>query len=545
MKFRWLVSVLAIAVCIFGVGCASVPGEDVGSNAGAATDTTAAKNAVSDLADSTTKKDEVDDRLGRAIGRVGSYLTAKQQADFARAFNALPDVQKIETDYRAKAKTLATELDKLESDPEAIATYGAKNLIAAYAAVAKTPEARSSLQFGTDVLAKRIVIDGVGSEEITDQIIAPSLACAYLNELVETGTVEGATKKTIGILETGTNVTMNIAGWLQRYNAFHETDVLAKSLGVTSDASVGALRTIAGLIAIWKLGDDIAEADASKLVQDFLAAAPTAVTGIASATALFRHAVMGIAETPMASVVIKWTGRIATGLGFITTGLALYHDAGKWNDSLDDKVRVMSDILAIGASILVLAGTGPIGPAVATVAMGLSFFADWLQSRRLAAQEQADVEACLPKAGMDAALAKTMLASDASLLKVLRTDVKLDAADLQWLLTVDPQVASTDAGMPLRFIGIRVTQKVFDLDSKETSELLHAALGEAHAEEGATQMDAFLRALDFNGIRGDMSREEALAWFDDGAVSEMLREPRKSLTATAAANARAYLANVN
>jgi hypothetical protein len=519
----------------------------VASNAGAATDTTPAKTALTDLADATDKKEAVDARLGRALGHAGSFLTSKQQADFARAFSELPDVKAAQQGYRAKSQNLAVQLDKIKGDPEAIATYGAENLVAGYEIVAKTPDALSALVFGTDVLSKRVAIPGISDSEIEDRIIAPSLAGAYLSQLLESGNVEDATQRTIGILEKGTNVALTIAGWLQKYNAFRETDVLAKSLGITSETTISAVRTIAGIIAIWRLGDDLVEGEATQLVQDFFIATPTAAAAVASATALFRHVVLGIDNTPLATEVVRWSGRLATGVGIVMNALALWNDAGKWNESADAKVRVLSDVLAIGAGILVLAGAGPVGPVVATVALGLTFFANWLEDRRLAAQERADLMACLPKAGLDDALVKSFLASEPALVKDLVENVKLAPDDLQWLMTVDPTVARVDAGPPpLQFIGIRIMQKIFDLDPKETAALLHAALGsETRAEEGAIEIDAFFRSLTFSGLRGDMTRDEALQWLDTYAVSPSMPEPRKSLLASAVAGARGYLANVN
>lgn len=545
VRLRWLLSLFAVLSVVL-VGCADVPAEERGSSESAATDTTAAKTAVADLKDASEKKEEVDVRLGRAVGRAGGLLTAKQQADFVKAFNELPDVQQIEQDYQAKSLNLAAELDKVAADPEAIATYGARNLLKGYEMVAKTPQALAALKFSVDVLAKRVVLAGVKDEDVVEKVLAPALPGGYLQALIETGSVESATDRTIHILERGTGTALKVAGWLQRYQAFSDTDLLAQSLRIPSDGAVAGLRTVAGLIAIWKLGDDLLRGDSEKLLQDFFKSGPTAVTGVASATALFRRVIMGVEKTPLATSVIKWSGKIATGIGIITNGLALWHDAGNWNDSLDDKVRVMSDVLAIGASILVLVGSGPVGPIVATVAIGLSFFADWLEGRRLAAQEQADVEACLPATGLDAALVKTIVTSEPALLRELVEDVKLRPLDMQWLLMVDPYAASLEMGAPLQFIGIRITQKVFDLDQEETADLLHAALGdERRAEEGAVRMDAFFRALDFGGIRGDMTRAEALDWFDKYAVMPGMDEPRLSLATAACGDARAFLATVN
>lgn len=543
-RFRWLISILFVSLVL--VGCADVPGAEAsGSSESAQTDTTAAKTAVQDLKNATDKKDEVDARLGRVVGRVGGLLTATQQANVVKAFNGLPDVVTIEQNYRTKADALAAELDKVAADPEAIATFKPRRLLDGYALIAKTPAATSAVTFGNAVLAKRITLAGVSDDEVMEQVLGPAIAFAYMHALISSGSTERASQQMIAYFSAAVGQARKIAGWFQKYNALTESDILAETCGISSKAANESLRTIAGIISIWKLGDDALAGDPYKLLQDFFTSAPNAVSGVAQGVAMFRRFVMGVEKTPIADAVIKWSGKIATVIGIVTNGLALLHDAGKWNDSMDAKLRVISDVLSIGACILVLVATGPVGPIVATIAVGLSFFADWLEGQRLQAQEAADVKACLPAAALGATLTQTILDSEPALLKVLTNDVKLGPSDMQWLLTKDPLVASVDAGMPLQFIGMRIAQKIFDLDAKETGELLHAALGDVtNPDDAAMQLDAFFRAWDFGYVRGDMTRDEAMSWMKNDAVMPGLDANRAALLTAAMTGAEAYLATV-
>jgi hypothetical protein len=538
-----LLRLLAGLLLVTLIGCAQVPGEATGSNAGASTDTTGVKTAISDLQTATDKKADTDARLGRALAAVGGVLTAKQQSAFVQAFNAQPDVAQVYGDYHTMATQLATELAKVTADAELTKTYGPTKVLAGYALLAKTTEGAAALQFGTDVLGGRIVLDGVTSDQITEQVMGPALAAAFLQNLIKEGKVPSAMTETINVLKSGNNWCMTIVGWLQRFNTFKDTDFSA----ITSTTTIESLRTIGGIIAIWQLGDDVFEGDPQKTITDFLNTGPAAVSGVTQGIAMYSRYIVGAQATPIADSVMMYAGKIATGIGIVMNALALLHDAGKWNDGLDAKMRVLSDVISIGACVAVLVSTGPVGPALALVAVGVSFFADWLQNRRLEAQEQKDLAACLPTTDLPAALVKTILASDPSIMKEMAEDAKLAPEDSQWMMTVDPNIANANSdGPPLQFVGLQVIEQIFKLDPQHTGEFLHASLGDdatTITTDSALKLDVLLHTLDAGEIRGDMTRDQVLDWFTTNGVVPLLSGRRAEVATPTLTAAHDYLAS--
>ena len=379
----------------------------------------AGDQAVSDLEAASDAKDATDTRLGNALGSVGGLLTPPESAAFAKAFNALPDVVHVHDDYQTKSQTLADALGQVAADPAQIESYGAKNLLAGYALLAKTPAGKPAALAvrHRQVLAHRIVLPGVARRRtvLMDQVLGPSLAGAYLQNLLETGTVPDATSATVAVLAKGTSVTLNIAGWLQRYNAFQQVDVIDNAIGVSSQST--------GRRPPHDRGHhrDLDYRRRSLPRRRHKRPSPrssnsggNAVNGIAAATSAlpaafaWRHRQRRRSPTR----VIKWAGKIATGVGLVMNAINLWNDAGHWNDSAAAKVQVAADVIALSASIAVLVSTGPVGPILATVSLGLGFFVAWLDERTAAEQEIADVKSCLPPAGLDPALVQTIANAD-------------------------------------------------------------------------------------------------------------------------------------
>ncbi|MBX3234003.1 MAG: hypothetical protein KIT84_34515 [Labilithrix sp.] len=541
-RFRLLLGAFFVTLTL--VGCADTAAEEAGATSAAATDPTAAREAVGALERATEKKDETDARLSRALGRVGAMLTAEEQSAFTRAFNGLPDVVAIEGDYHAKARELATQLDAIAADPMATEQLGPRRLYEGYVLVAKTPEARSALVFAASALSKRLVLRGVSDEDVVDHVLAPALPSGFLRALLERGTKDAAVAETASVLEQGGDACRKIAGWLRRYEALDGNDMLGQSAGISTATTIQSLRTIAGLIAIWEIGSDLVAGDVNAALQELLDSGTHAVTGVAEGISLFRRLVLGVESSPLAEKIVKWSGKVAQGIAVVMNAIKLWNDAGKWHDSLNAKVRVVGDVVALGASILVLAGAGPIGPILATVALGIHWFADWLEDRRLAEQERADLAACLPAAGIDAALTGSMIDASPVLARTLARDVKLAPTDIRWILGVDPASMSEHSYTAIRFIGVQVAQIVFDLDATETIGMLKAAVGdEADPRKAEYKLGAFLRGIEYGpGFWGDLTRAQGLEWLRQEGLSEYVPDDDQTLRKAAFDGAIAYLA---
>lgn len=537
----WRALLLTLTVAL-AVGCADASLGEAGTSAAAATDPGTAREALEKAIE---RKDATDVRLGRALGRVGAMLTAEQYRAFVRGFNQLPDVAAIEADYHARSSALAIELDAIAADPMAVEEYGARRLFDGYVLLATTPAARSSLVFATRVLAGGLTVRGLGADDVVEQLLGPALAPAFLANLFEKGSADEAVAATTSVLSKGGSTCLSIANWLQQHKPLDGSDLVAERIGISSGTTVQALRTIAGLIAIWEIGSDLVSGDVNAALQQFLDSGPNAVAGIAGGVSLFRRLVLGIESTPFAEQVVRWSGKVAQGIAVVLNAIQLWNDAGKWHDSVEAKVRVVGDVVALGASILVLVGAGPVGPILGVVAIGIHLFADWLEDRRLAEQEQADLVACLPLAGIDATLTQTMVDSSPALITVLARDVKLGPADIQWLLVTDPIIVSEASFAGVRFIGLQVAQIIFELDAAETMALLRAVVGtEADKRNAEYRLDTFLRGIEFGmSFNGGLTKAQGLEWLRAEADSPYLQETdEKALHSAAFLGAASYLA---
>lgn len=563
---RLLPALFAVLFAVFAIGCSADTLEEEKRSTHAAT-TSAAKDAATALEQAVQKKEATDQRLGRLIARVGPMMTAEQHRQFVKAFQALPDVAATSADYHARAIALDTELTRILSNDTELAkvmagitertpvgrgavarlVYGPQDVFNDYAMLAETPYATGALKFSIRLLTKdaRLARIHASNEDIVNKILLPALPGTFLENLLRSGSTREAKHAVAEILKLGGEQCSVAADWIEQYNDLTGSDVTADTV-LVSGASVGeGLRTIAGIIAIWDLGANLARGDVDAAIQSFVDGGPTAITGVASAASLFRRVILGVEETPLADKVIAASGRIATGIGVIVSVFTLAEHLGKWNDGLDQKVRVASDVVAIAAGVLCLVSTGPVGPILAVAAMSLSFVADWLQGRAIEEQERADLTACLPKTGIPANVIATMMDANPDMVRILAQDVKLAPEQLQWLITVDDwAVSAKGPALPLRYIGLQVAQNIFSLDSAEVQAMLTAAIGnETRPEVVRYMVDAVLRGMEFDfAWNGDLSKAEALAWFDAQVNSDFVDGDVKPYWQKAYRGARGYLA---
>src|SRR5262249_25486983 len=152
-----------------------------------------------------------------------------------------------------------------------------------------------------------------------------------------------------------------------------------------------------------------------------------------------RRAILGIEHTPFADTVVRWSGRVAQGLGAIVDVLVLIDDLAKWDAGRDAKVRVLGDVVALGSAALILVGSGPAGAFVGLVALGIHLLADFLGNMDREEQERRDFDTCLGAVGFSPALVDTVLRADADQVGILVRDVGLLPKHLQWLASTCPE----------------------------------------------------------------------------------------------------------
>ncbi|MCW5833277.1 MAG: hypothetical protein KIS78_12825 [Labilithrix sp.] len=553
---------LVVLLALACVGCAAETLEESASSRSASSEGPAAKQAADELKVAVEKKDATDARLGRALARVSPMITVEQNRAFVNAFQALPDVRAVSADYHARASALDAELRRiLARDSELSAVmdgltlegtdyivYGPDQLFEGFALLAQSPSASGALAFAARLLAgdPKLAAVRASDREIVERILVPALPGAYLEQLLASGSNERATSRTKEILRAGGSKLRSVASWLDTHNKLTGNDITADTIQVSGRSVGQALRGVAAVMAIWELGGDLARGDVDAVIQGFVKGGPGAIGGLAQATSLFRRVLLGIDETPLADVIVKYSGNLAKGISFVSTIFSLIENAGQWNEGVAAKVRVAGDLVALGASVLVLLSAGgPAGPVLATVAVGIHLLADWLESRAIAAEERRDLVACLPATGVGAVLVDRMVGSHPALVRILTETVKLSPADLQWFMTVYPEAVAKDSYTPLQYIGVQVAQKIFDLDGAETRAMLAAVVGsETDAQKKTQMLDVFLRGLEYGqGWNGDITRAQALSWLDREATSDTSgRAADRALREAAFRNGRAYLA---
>ncbi len=555
---------LLVLLAIACAGCADEGFEDADSSSAATTDLPAAKVATDQLKEAVAKKDATDVRLGRALARVSPMITTEQNRAFVNAFQALPDVHEAAAGYHKSAAALDAELRRiLASSSERAAlmsglerpvpgrapvtVYGPKDVFQSYALLAQSPSASGALTFAMRLLADDPALAAVKAtdEEVIDRILVPALPGTYLEKLLASGSNEKATDLTKEILSKGGAKVRSVAGWLDKHNKLTGNDLTADTINISGRSVGQALRGIAALMAIWELGGDVARGDLDATIQSFVKGGPQAISGLADATSLLRRVLLGIDETPLAAQVVKYSGHLAKGISFVSSVFTLIQDAGQWNESVAAKVRVAGDLVALGASVLVLLSVGgPAGPILATVAVGIHLLADWMDGRAIEEQERRDLGACLPVTGLDSVMVQRMIDAHPAQVRVLTETVKLSPADLQWFMKVYPEAVDKNSYTPLQYIGVQVAQTIFALDGAETKAMLAAVAGsEKDAQRVTLMMDMFLRGIEFNqSWNGGLTKPQALAWLDSEGASTMSRPEERDLRRTAFRNARAYLA---
>jgi len=555
---------LLVLLAIACAGCADEGFEDADSSSAAATDLPAAKVATDQLKEAVEKKDATDVRLGRALARVSPMITTEQNRAFVNAFQALPDVHEAAAGYHKSAATLDAELRRiLASSSEraavmsglkrpvpgraAVTVYGPKDVFESYALLAQSPSASGALTFAMRLLADDPALAAIKAtdQEVIDRILIPALPGTYLEKLLATGSNEKATDLTKEILSKGGAKVRSVAGWLDKHDKLTGNDLTADTINISGRSVGQALRGVAALMAIWELGGDVARGDLDAAIQSFVKGGPQAISGLADATSLLRRVLLGIDETPLAAQIVKYSGHLAKGISFVSNVFTLIQDAGQWNESVAAKVRVAGDLVALGASVLVLLSVGgPAGPILATVAVGIHLLADWMDGRAIEEQERRDLAACLPVTGLDRVMVQRMIDAHPAQVRILSETVKLSPAALQWFRGVYPGAVDKNPYTPLQYIGVQVAQKIFDLDGTETKSMLAAVAGsEKDAQRVTLMMDPFLRGIEFNqSWNGELTKPQALAWLDSEGASTTSRPEERELRRTAFRNARAHLA---
>lgn len=490
-----------------------------------------------DQIDATEKKTkETDERLGRAMARVAPLLTDAQRSEFAKAFQALPDVHEAATAYREAAAGLD---QALRADDSAL---GRGQVFEAYVRLARSPSPSGALAFAMKKLADDPdVADIPGSDaDVVEKILVPALPGTFLEQLFATQKKETAISSLATILATGGDKCQSVVGWLQKPFVLGETDS-ARDLLVGGKSIGQALNAMAGLIVIWDFGGQIAKGDLDAALATLRKGSATAVGGVVDATSLVRKFLVH-SDTSALDTVIKVGARLGGGIALLTSIFQLATDLDKqaWG-------RVAVDLVAIAGAVLTIAGVGPAMP-VAILAIGLGLFLDWLDEGAREDQLRRDLAATLRGTSVKAAIVSALANAEPFLVDQLTKELKLGPEQIQWLVSVDDLGLTFDGDDRYSFSyeGLEITQLIFHLDAASTTALLRAAIA---GESDPSRQRAMIEDLLFSwqsatsGWNASLDKASALAWLDEDREAMFFSDDAElALHRKTMKNVRSYLA---
>ena len=96
-----------------------------------------------------------------------------------------------------------------------------------------------------------------------------------------------------------------------------------------------------------------------------------------------------------------------------------------------------------------------------------------------------------------------------------------------------------------QYIGLLVAQRIFALDSAETTAMMKAVIGsETNTQRSVYMLDTFLRGMEYgHGWNGDITKAQALAWLDREGADTSVDGAELQQRKTAFKNGRTYLAS--
>jgi hypothetical protein len=531
---RWLGAVALVAMATLAGGCAVDSSPADAEQAAALTGD--AGQAVSNLRDAIDARDEMDAALARQLSQIGDALTPDQQRAYARAFAALPDVQRTTTTYERSAAALDAALRAIVSSPQKLASVGHPaiyqgwaympatdgGLYDAFKLLAQTRYAATSLRFAAHVLGgdPAYAMVTASHKQVVKDLVLPALPLAFASALVAKGSSVSALADLKDMLDAAHGKAEQAVKWIERYRTFTGAYETNPDLVKIEDQPVGkALHAVGAVLAIWEVGDGVTaltRGNAEEALRHFVKGGPDSVSAVAEATSAYRHIVLGVDKTPLAEGVVKVAGKVGAALGVVASVINTLGDLQKWNASDDAKVRVLGDLVGVGAGLLALVGAGPAGLAVGGIGLGIGLFADFLRDQRISTQDRDQKRACMPMVfPRDPGLAHTIAAADPLVIRTL-SDMWMRGVDIQRVASLDPDAFTNEMRrpMPIQWVGLEVTREIFTLTGAEMATLLERVAGsETDANRRAYKVDFFLRYIGMAAdYTGDMTVASGVSW---------------------------------
>jgi hypothetical protein len=531
---RWAGALSIVAMAAFASGCAA---DAAPEDAAASALSGSAGQAVDDLHAAMDHRDEDNASLMRQLAQVQYALTDAQQRAYVKAFFALPEVAANGASLERAAASLNGELLAIMNDPQKLAevlhtvtAYRAprpvwtdSGLYDAFKLLTQTRYAATSLRFAAHLLGDDPAYTGVrhSHEDVIRDLVAPSLPTAFASMLVSTGSSRSALTQLESILDLAHGKCEMVAKWIESYRTFTGAYDTNPDLVKIENTSVGkSLKALGAVLAIWEVGDGVSalvRGNADDALQHFVKGGPDSVASLAEGVASLRRIFQGAEKTEIAESVVKIAGKVSGALTVVAGIIDTVGDLRKWNASDDAKVRVLGDLVGIGAGLVTLAGLSAGGWVLGVAALGITLVADFLRDQRLASQDRDQKGRVMPAVfWYDAGLARTIARANSDVLQTLHDELRMFAPDIQQMARVYPDGLTGERFpfMATQWVGLEVTQWIFGLPGSEVAKLMTVVAGTGGSEaERSYRVNFFIRYLagawDYDST---LSVNDALAW---------------------------------
>ena len=437
----------AMLVACFALGaCAAQADGDVADS----TSAEAALSGETGFSNARSKMEEIRGDLASNQSHLRGVLTPAQTAQYSAAFYRLDRVVAASDDYAKKAITLATNLSKettkLAGQTGAVASCGstrygtdaritkaldlyesAKLLASAHVAgTGKNAPAHAVRAFYKYLLDHANIRQCLGKSEAD---LEKDLGTNHAQMMVQlksedpTANALALVERTFEPLGTASGAVNKAAAELAQFAKTQDAAEFAKAAATPTTKLAG------GVLAILDLGE-LANDLAHRRYQDFVVGALKGgagdVASIAEAVSLLEGVVdsgRALGFVTKAAAFAKVTGRIAAGVGVVTSAIQLFSDLNRYEgDRLLHLSRIAADAAALQASIVVLVGAGsliPVAGAIVLLTQTVLVIAEYWHKHEVTSRRNKDTKATLRMIGLSPDVSDTIADADNATLRAL------------------------------------------------------------------------------------------------------------------------------
>ena len=458
---------LMLVACLALGACAAEADENVADS----TNTEEALSGDSGFSNARSKMEEIRGDLASNQSHLRGVLTPAQTSQYSAAFYRLDRVVAASDDYAKKATTLATNLSsataKLAADAGKVPNCGgtrygtdarivkardlyksAKLLATAHVAgTGKNAPAYAVRAFYKYMLDHADIRQCLGKSEAD---LEKDLGTNHAQMMVQlksedpTATALALVERTFEPLGAASGAVNKASAELAQFAKTQDAAAFAKAAATPTTKLAGGVLAILDLGA---LANDLAHRRYQDFVVGALKGGTEDVASIAEAVSLLEGVVdsgRALGFVTKAAAFAKVTGRIAAGVGVVTSAIQLFSDLNRYEgDRLLHLSRIAADAAALQASIVVLVGAGsliPVAGAIVLLTQTVLVIAEYWHKHEVTSRRNKDTKAALRMIGWSAEVSDTIADADNATLRALTNkrgdyDLGLAPEELQKLAT--------------------------------------------------------------------------------------------------------------